>query len=62
MCNLYKRHLIDVSDECIITPMRKSKSNSPGVNVSSTGKTSVASTMKPVFGRGKGRKSTRKGR
>ena len=42
--------------------MRKSKSNSPGVNVSSTGKTSVASTMKPVFGRGKGRKSTRKGR
>lgn len=44
-----------------VMPMRKSKSVSPGVSVSTTGKTSVASTMKPAFGRGKGRKMTRKG-
>ena len=43
--------------------MRKSKSNGPGVNVQTSGKTSVATTMKPVFGRGKGRKAARgKGR
>lgn len=40
--------------------MRKAKSQSPGVKVSTSGKTSIASTMTPAIGR-KGRKMSRKG-
>ena len=41
--------------------MRKAKAQSPGVKVSTSGKTSVASTMTPAFGRKGARKMSRKG-